>query len=499
MQIHPSDPLAIAHGYKPHGGRLGMGPFAGYTDFAIDRAEDGEILFYWTLETYGSAEGIRSHIFKNGVYLATVGGDQWAYAPGADETRWKFDFLLAPNLERFVNYRHFWPENLYNRVSLSWSLPAGPVTKIHVYKNDDHDNELNTSTPYKRLLTTTPRISGTSKAEVSGKWFGIERTATINFTVTLSGDPADEAGEVAWTWGTVTGTLTPKSVYQLITNGIKIKFTEALVFGETFSVVVGFPTTTTTNALANGTHLFAIGTFNGTLEKIAPEISMSVVTMPKGPVYDSYAYTDGTGSVDVWFRMPADPDIKTARVYRNWPGYWEVLGWRSVEQFTVTPGQLKKITVTDLREGLNRIAVRVWNSGSHEENLSYFEITLDAALNEIATPYPPSYVDATLDTDGQGVIFATEADASSDTINFYSNGGSGAIDYTTPVATATNPATLTSNAIEALPVYLADGTYEIAARAEFNGTEEKNTTVTATITIDRRFPPTATGLAGVVL
>ncbi|MCA9418842.1 MAG: hypothetical protein KC917_21385, partial [Candidatus Omnitrophica bacterium] len=180
-------------------------------------------------------------------------------------------------------------------------------------------------------------------------------------------------------------------------------------------------------------------------------------------------------------------------------GHWEVPGWRSVQRFTVTSAQLKTVTVDDLRVGRNRILARVWNNGAHEENLLYFEIELDASLNEIATPSPPSYVEAYLDTDGVGVVFETEADDTSDQVNFYANDGAGgAIDYNTAIGSVANPATSGKNKLTT-SLYLADGTWDIAARAEKTTYEEKNDYVTGTVSIDRRVPPKATGLAGVLV
>lgn len=482
-----------------HGRKLGLGVFGGFSDFAIKRGDDGEIFFYWTVENYGQSEGMRVYIYRNGEFYDLSDTDQWSYAPGSDESRWKFDLIVFPRSGRWQLYRHIWPVNLYNRLSISWTLPEGPVDKIYLYKSPDHSGTVDTDTAYKKLLTPGPRMVGTTKAEASGKWVGIERTATFEFEVTLSGDPEDGTGEVSWTWGSITGTLVPQTYPQIVANGIKISFSEALSEGETFQLVVGFPTSAITKALGNGSHTFSVGTFNGPLESISAELTETVYAVPIAPLLSDYTYVDGSGEVTVDFQIPSDPEIRQARIYRNYPGTWEVCGWRSIQRHAVTPAQVLRVTVDDLRAGLNRILCRCWNNGAHDENFEYFEIELDAALNEIATPSPPSYVDAYVDTDGVGVIFETEADDTSDQVNFYANDGAGgAIDYTTAIGSVVNPQTSGRNKLTTT-LYLADGTWSIAARAEKTGYEEKNEFVTATVEFDRTFPPVATGLAGVLV
>lgn len=501
--IRADNRYAIADGYCADG-RFGSWHGSGwFQDFDVEQdTNDGSFVFSWTLET-NSASGYAVFVFLNGSYQTRTTGPYWIFQPQAGQDRWAFEFLVCPNEGAYEDADLITTRNFKDSLRLTYAI-TGEVYKVQIFKNTVNETTIDyTGTPEKTYFEPVLSVSGTTNAAVKGKWpKGIEREADITITIIFAG--ATGTAQFQWSWGSLTGpVMTTQDYYQDINlNGIGLKFTSGASWtaGQTFTVKVQFKQIYESGDLPNGTHRYGVVTRNKSgFPTFSSEVSYSLSAIPEAPTVltDRISYTNGTGTVTVWWRMPSDPGITNFEVYRNYPAD----GQDSIntnfvwDKQTTAPGEIVSVDVNNLQEGLNQIWARCGNDGEREENLikSRYDLLLDSSLNKVSVPNAPNSFKVELNTDNS-ITVTVFADSSGDLIEIYHDDTTGTVDYSTVFATIANPQAGSNQKLTKTGLYLDDGTYLIGVRHK-NGSIKETNTETKTLVIDTIAAPQATGLA----
>lgn len=501
--ITAETPYAVGDGFLADG-RMGDWHGAGrFADFDVEEdSNDSTFCFSWTLETTAST-GYAVFIFLNGTYKERVTGTQYCFTPQAGESRWDFAFLVLPNEGNYSDDSFVQSRNFKDSLRLTYDID-GEVYKVQIYKNTTGETTVDyTGTPLKTFYFPVAALSGTSNASVSGSWpKNIERAADITITMVYAGTTG--TAQFQWTWGSLSGSVMTTQTYpqDIGLNGLKLSFADGATWteGQTFTIQVQFKLTYDTGDLENGYHLFGVVTRNvNGFPTFSDEVAYTLSAVPEAPEIktDLISYTDGTGSLTLWWQIPNDVGVNKVWVYRNYPAD----GFNAIEEnfvwdeATVSPGDFYNVTVNNLQEGLNQIWARCGNDGEREENLitSRYDLLLDSSLNNVSVPNAPNNFKAEVQEDGS-ITVTVWADSTGTTLTIYGDGGTGTMDYGTALATISNPGNGSNQKLTYSGLYLADDTYLIGVRHKTATVEETNTT-TKTLVVDTALAPKATSLA----
>lgn len=515
--LHALDPMVYAS-WAPFSTVIlnGMTPFGRFSDFELSTDEQaGGAVFLWTLEPGLGFEAadLSVFVFRAGVYYTQVAASAgvWSYTPEPDADRTQLDFLLASNSSGWTTWPWFRERNLKNEAELSYDIAVGDeygnVARAVIYKNDAGETEVNLARPYRALVKPTVTIEGSATGAVSGLALAVsgvwrnpsDPSGEMTVAVTTSGAPG--TGIVTATYEGQTVARVIETHAQEIMNGVRLAFEDGTYqVGDAWTLRIGPPERLRTGKLANGRHVFQIGTVNPSgVETLSETVEIDIATAPTQPAPGSKTYDGpGTGTGTVRWTTPSEAGINRIKVRRNYPAFGEGdLSDLPIYDRASGPASFEEFAVSGLQPGINRINARVSNDGEHEENLDYHIFHLDDALALIERPNAP-YGIAAQGIVGGVVEVTVHVDASGDEIRIYGDGTTGTIDYGTVLATIENPQAgelqeLATDATNHLA--LSDGVYLLAARQSNGGTEEDNTDVVTSIRVDLRSAPAATDLA----
>lgn len=390
--------------------------------------------------------------------------------------------------------------NTSRRVRLSWGLEEG-AEKITMHKNPEGTSVVDLEESAAIALFTRPVLSADAAGvTVGGRWVGDVPTGTIVLTCSSAG--GIDAALFTWSYGSTTGgPITARDYAQFVVNGVTVLFdaSASWTFGQTITITAALPTEMTTEDLPNGLHRFQAATWRKGLRTLGDAEEITVLAVPGSAELEetAIAYVDGSGTVQVGWRIPAEPGIREAEILRNYPE-WGIgdLDARPVQIAEPAPGSILIVTVEDLQPGLNRIGIRILNDGSYnDDRAATYELFLDENLNRETTPRAPFGVGARQETD-LSVTFIVWADPGAEEFVIYHDNRTGTIDYNTPIAVIANTATeYRATRIESQGHFLpGDGTYLLAARGRSGSTTETNTTVISPFEFDTTLPPPVTDL-----
>lgn len=494
VMLAPFDPIRMVSGMGVSDDS-GSGP-AG--EFSVVRAEaqDRSFIITWEVTTHSELDigDYAVLVFLNGTYVTKVVlQDFYLFTPRADSGQDRIDIVLVPSDEEWSSVCDF-PSSC-NAVTITFAL-AGEASSVKIYGNSGA-----TATALLKTLTNRVASIPTSGGSVSGGDAFAEGTwreeatlyDTIDLEITVGGIVGVATYE--WTWGEHSGTGTCEGFFDHILNGVRVRFEEdhTFVVGDQWTIRVGFPLSYTTKRFfTNGQHTFKGETTRHSGAATASDpaaFSLNIYNPPAAPTLAAPTYVEASGEIDLVFTAPVNTSLVAYRVFRNFPGTGnEDFHWSSIAEGATSSGATFNVTVTELEAGLNRImAVVVANYSGHgamegAESEAY-ELRLDASLNSYSIPNAPEAVAAEIDSSGN-IDITVWADATSDTINIYTNGGveGDPVDYVTPEITIVNPqAGVYQEIAGSITSGLSDGLWLIAARAELDGHEEENTTVVTSV------------------
>lgn len=510
--IGPANPLSNALGAAICGGPLDGNAIGRFADFAWTSLESS-LIASWELELIGNLprDAAAVYWFRDAVYQAHFErDDQVEIFPEASGDPFQVDFVLAPNNENYTRWPWLVLKETRAKAALSWRIAVGSggkVTAVNVYQNATGASTVDSGNRVKQLKGNQLgfRVPGSNAGGVSGKtltlsgiWNGDEETAEVTVAVIVAGGPG--TGVVSYTHGSTTGTLTIQDRPQALYRGVQVEFENAeYAVGDEWIIRWGPYQTWTTDRLENGSHYWKVTTLNplgieSDVEGLSAA-SLSVAAAPSETTLLGYDYNDGTGVVAARFQTAAETGIRNAYVHRNFPAEGIKDLWHDpVRVLDVGPGSLVAVTISGLQEGLNRIACFAENDGEIEDNINFLELLLDSGLNEYTDPVAPADVQASMLSSGFVGVTVYGVDSSSDEINIYGNGGSGSVDYSTPLLAITNPQESENQTLTGT-IALADGTHTLAARAKSGTVEETNTDVTVEVSVNTAKANDPTNLA----
>jgi len=202
---------------------------------------------------------------------------------------------------------------------------------------------------------------------------------------------------------------------------------------------------------------------------------------------------DGSGEISLDIDIPNETAIDHLWIYRNREN-GEAIHWLPEKYLAVSPNTTETVLIKSLFPGLNKIVARVSDSnGRQEQNENYFELFLDANLDQLTElyPNPPSWISAEMNSSYNTVI-TTKCDSSVATIKFYAS-----TDLTTLYDSVNSTITVSDYTInQTKTITLASGEWFIGARsANDDGVIETNTDVVCKIHIDTNAATAVSDLA----
>jgi len=499
--INPNDPIRIADGLCADGaGIRGQTLFGRFADFVCEQDDQGSAICKWSITPPANydSDDMGVFVFLGASYFErSVDATEYVLYPEEHDGRVQVDWMLFPNENQYENWPYLWEKELRNRVALAWDISTastvGECSKVRVHKNDAGEASVNTTTAIKEFRWPTISVDG-SNCTVSGRWTDKTTTAVdLTLSITTAGDTGTAVASC--TYAGQTKTLTTQTYSQMLFNGIRVKWADTtFTTSDSWTIRVGPAEAHTTGTLANGNHIFQIATLNPAdmITWMSSTTSLDVQTVPASATATDYVYS-GSGVASLRWTMPSDVDVDRVKVYRNYPedGLGDLV-YPAIADRVTAPGNYEAFDVTDLQPGINRFVA--WVSNDYETNhaLNYHVIILDDSLLEVSEPTPPFGISAELQETG-AVRVTVHADNTSTGIQIYGDATTGTIDYATVLDTITNPQ---ASGVQELTtdIVLADGTYQLGARAKYNNYVETNTDVTCQIIVDTRAAPAATSL-----
>lgn len=460
----------------------------------IDQRADetnGVYLVSWTKELFSGIEetDVAVLVFHDGEFIdSVVGRDYCFFVPRLDSPLDRITLHLVPNHE-------LWREQIDTpgldcRVRLRWHINGYAYTeKVLGNAGASIDGTVLDEFDGPTVQAEFP-LYVDQGLTAFGTWLGPWIAYETILVQIVTGGMVDEA-TYSWNYEGQTGTGICRSYAEHLINGAMVQFEEDRFYppGQAWYIRIGLPGEYTTQKFSpGGTYCFRVDSYNqsGTVSAGDSVETVTINTPPGAPVIQGTpSYVAGSGQIALTWKSPNESDVTHYRIYKNRPALGERdIHWEWITMGTVSPNTNFSYTVTGLEAGYNRVVAVAIDSSGAEGKETLYEIELDGSLNAIATPNKPEAIYATIDTVSGDIAVTVWADDSSDTINLYWDNGTGTIDYNTPVATIANPqADVFQELSGTIPIISAGG-YLVAARAEYNGTEETNTDVVSYVVID---------------
>jgi len=326
--------------------------------------------------------------------------------------------------------------------------------------------------PVCSVPTAAGSVSGVN-LEATGKWTDGEWKYTT-LTITSAAGGLVGAALFSWSWseGGLSGSGTTRSTYQPVVNGLRLRWPSGatLQAGDAWTVRVSLPQSYRSGPWANGQHAFRIDTISALgVTTTGSVLNATMVAPPTAPTLVSNVFATGTLTI-VW-RTPNEAGVYGYRIRRNrLYGGEEAVYELPVASAALAANTTFQLVDSSLEEGTHRFSAVTVNEDGIESAETSYEITIDSGGASATAPNPPFSITADVNASGNLAI-VVHADDTGDTINLYTNSGSGAVSYASTAGTIVNPQTSPNKRLEGTLAAGSDGVWLVAARHELDGFE----------------------------
>lgn len=432
------------------------------------------------------------NIYTNDAYLTRGGSGVYRVSQVSTRQAVTFDAIPIPAAENFKNYVAHLFDSAPPSLRLSWDGDPNSIryTVEHARTANKSDSrriailgrkeniEVVNETGNDNTITVTGN-DGNSSAESS-------YTVTVSFVVEVSGHHRTVT-IVDNDSGYTIGPITYADTHIRFGSGLQLTLPEIWLTGAgdtVFTVTAGPPREYYFRNATGDDHYFRVAAEReDDATGVGPWVYKEIDALP-GNVTTPQVDFVSSGTVEVSFTMPSDPDIAGYKIYLGTPTYpadSDLTAPLPLIDGSAGPSEAVSVQIADLEEGRYTILVRAYDTQKIEDGSLLYQIFfLSAASVSMGGVAKPRSFDAQATGVGQ-ITFHVRTSGSEDSVYLYSDGGDGnGIDYDSPwaILLPSSPGYY-EKAFNNLPA----GDYEFGARSALAGIEEKNTDVISTATV----------------